>query len=87
MRLNISYLRIIQILHPRYHPKIIKHIQKYKQKSKRVYIHDITRLIIIEMKINLKSRSHRYDIYPAGNYMFKVNSRNKLEQDVKYVQS
>ena len=25
--------------------------------------------------------------YPAGNYMFKVNSKNTIEQGVKYVQN
>ena len=30
LRLNISYLRTIHILHPRYHPKIIGHILKNK---------------------------------------------------------
>ena len=28
----------------------------------------------------------RKTVFPAGNYMFKVNN-NKLEQDVGYVQS
>ena len=32
--LNFSYLKIIHILHPRYHPKIIGHILKNKQKDK-----------------------------------------------------
>ena len=39
LRLNFYYLKIIQILRPRYHPKIIGHILKSKQKSKCVCIH------------------------------------------------
>ena len=33
-RLNFSYLKIIRIFHPPYHPKIIGHILKNKQKNK-----------------------------------------------------
>ena len=39
-RLNFSYFKIIQIIDPRYHPKIIGHILNNKQKSKRVSIED-----------------------------------------------
>ena len=59
LRLNFYYLKIIHILHPRYHPKIIGHILKNKQKNKCVCIHEIMRLIIMKMK--MKKRSHRYD--------------------------
>ena len=65
LRLNFSYLKIIHIFHSRYHPKIIGHILKNKQKSKRLLIlthlmitHEITQLIIMKMK----NRSHRYEI-------------------------
>ena len=60
--LNFCYLKIILILHPCYHPKIIGHILKNKQKNKRVYIHEIIQLIIMKMKMKMKNRSHRYDI-------------------------
>ena len=30
-RLNVCYLKFIQLLHPRYHPKIMENIIKYKQ--------------------------------------------------------
>ena len=33
LRLNIFYLKIIRILHPRYHPKVIGHILNNKQKN------------------------------------------------------
>ena len=62
LRLNFSYLKIIQILHWHYHPKIIEHILKNKQKNKRVFIHEATRLILMKMKMKMKSRSHKYDI-------------------------
>ena len=42
--------------------KIIIHILKNKQKGKRVFIHEITWLIIMKMKMKMKNRSHRYDI-------------------------
>ena len=40
-RLNFCYLKIIHILHPRYHPKMAGHILKNKQKNKCVYTHTI----------------------------------------------
>ena len=62
LRLNFCYLKIIHILHPRYHPKIIGDVLKNKQKKKCVCIHEIIRLIIMKMKIKVKNRSHSYDI-------------------------
>ena len=52
--LNFCYLEVIHILHPRYHPKIIGHILKNKQKNKRVCIHEIMKLIIMKMKMKMK---------------------------------
>ena len=62
LRLNLCYLKVIHILNPRYHPEIMGHILKNKQKNKFVYIHDIIRLIIMKMKMKMRNRSHRYDI-------------------------
>ena len=62
LRPNFCYLKVIHILHPRYHPKIMGHILKNKQKNKFVYIHDIIRLIIMKMKMKMRNRSHRRDI-------------------------
>ena len=62
LRLKFCYLKSIHILHPRYHPKIVGHILKNKQKSKWVCIHEIMRLIIMKMTMKTKNRSHRYDI-------------------------
>ena len=45
LRLNFGYLKIFHILHPRYHPKIIGHTLKDKQKNKYVCIHEIIRLV------------------------------------------
>ena len=41
MRFFIRYLKIIHILHSRYHPKIIGHILKNKHKNKCDCIHTI----------------------------------------------
>ena len=60
LRLNLSYLAIIYILHPRYHPIKMGHILKNMQKYKRVFIHEITRLIIMKMKMKMKNRLQRY---------------------------
>ena len=62
LRLRFCYLKIIHILHPRYHQKIIEHILKNKQKNKCVCIHEIIRLIIMKMKMKMKNRSYRYDM-------------------------
>ena len=64
--LNFSCLNIIHVLFPRYHLKTIAHILKNKRKSKRVFTHEIARLIIIKMKMKMKNRSHRYDIIDLG---------------------
>ena len=57
-RLNFCYLKVIQILHQYYHPKVIGHILKTKETNKCVCIHLVIRLIIMKMK----NWSHRYDI-------------------------
>ena len=57
LRLNFCYLKIIHILHPRYHPKLKGYTLKNKQKkSKCVCINEIMRIIVMKMK----KRSHRY---------------------------
>ena len=38
LRLNFCHLKIIHILHPHYHPKIIGHILKNKPKNKCVCV-------------------------------------------------
>ena len=43
LKLNFCYLKIIDILHPYYHPKIIGDSLKNKQKNKSVCIHEIER--------------------------------------------
>ena len=39
MMINFYYLKIIRILHPRYHPKIIGEIQKTVQKTSASFFH------------------------------------------------
>ena len=43
LRLNFHYLKIIRILHLRYHPKVIGHTLKNKLKNKFISIHVIMR--------------------------------------------
>ena len=62
LRLKFTYLKIIYILHSCYHLKIKGDILKNKQKRKRVFTNEITRIIIMKMKGNIESRSHRCDI-------------------------
>ena len=52
---------MIHILHPSYHPKIIGDILKNNHKSKRVFIHEIARSIIMKVNMKMKSKSHKYD--------------------------
>ena len=61
LRLNFFYLKIIHILHPRYHP-ITAHILKNRLMNKCVCFHEIIRLVIMKMEMKMKNRSHRYDI-------------------------
>ena len=53
---------ISRSVHQRYHPKVIGHILKNKQKDKCVCIHEIIRLIIMKMKMKMENRSHIYDM-------------------------
>ena len=56
IRLNFDYLKIINILHPNYHPKIIGHTQK---KGNRKSLAEIIRLIIMNIeKMKKKNISH-----------------------------
>ena len=62
LRLNFCYLKIIHILHQRYHPEVIGHILKSKQNNKCVCIHEITRLTIMKMTMKMNNRSHRCNV-------------------------
>ena len=78
LRLSFCYLKIIHILHPRYHSKIIGHILKNKQKNKSVCFHEIIRLIIMKMEMKMKNRSHRYDINrPRSRHEHKCSKCKK----------
>ena len=53
-------MKAFHIFHSRYHPQIIGHILKNKQKNKYVCIDKITQLIIRKTKIKMKKQSYRY---------------------------
>ena len=53
LRLIFCYVKTIPIFHPRYHPELMGQ-EKTKQKNKYVCIHEIMRLIIMKMKMNMK---------------------------------
>ena len=58
LRLNFSGLKITQILHTHYHSKIKGHTLSKKQaKELCVCIHEIMRVIIMKMKMNMNNRS------------------------------
>ena len=69
LRLDFSYLKIIDILRPRYHSKIRGNILKNKQKHTCVCFDEIIRLIIIKKKLNIKKRSHKYEQVDQGRGM------------------
>ena len=79
LRLKFSYLKIIQIPHPRYHPRIMGHILKNKQKRKRVFADEVTRLMIMKkIKMKMKNRSHRYVINrPRSRHRRKYSKYKK----------
>ena len=58
LRLNFCYLKIIRILHPRYHLKIIRHSLKNNQTNNCACIHEIIRLIIMKMKMKMRKKDH-----------------------------
>ena len=60
--MNFCYLKIIHILHPHYHPKIIEYILENPKRASVSVFHEIIRLIIMKIKMKMKNTSHRYDI-------------------------
>ena len=68
LRLNFSYLKIIHILHQRYHQKIVDIIYKHgttimiKNLNKYVCIYDTIQFILMKMKMKMKNASHRYNL-------------------------
>ena len=63
---EILLFEIIHILHSCYLPKLMRRILKNK---KRISVSVFTRSIIMKMKMNLKFRSHRYDIDRPSSIM------------------
>ena len=66
LKLNFSYFKIIHILHPRYHPKIIEHILKTKEKCKSVFYSWDYTINHDESKDEKWNRSRWYDINRAA---------------------
>lgn len=62
LRLNFFYLKMIHILHPSYHPKIIRRILKNMQKNKCDRIHEIMQFIIMKIRMKMKNKPYKYDI-------------------------
>ena len=78
LRIKFGYLKIIYILHSRYHPKIIGHNLKNKENNNDFCIHEIILLIIMKMKMKMKSRLHRYDMNrPMSRHGHKYSKYKK----------
>ena len=57
---------------------MIGHILKNKQKNKCVCVHEIIGLVTMKMKVNMKNRSHRYDINrPRSRQGYKYSKYKK----------
>ena len=63
---DLLLFEIINIFHSCYLPKLMRRILKNK---KRISVSVFTRSIIMKMKMNLKFRSHRYDIDRPSSIM------------------
>ena len=87
LRMNFCHMKIIYTFHLRYYPNIIGHILGNKQKNNCVCIHDIIRFIIMKMKMQMKNRSHRYDInrltIPDKIFGTKCINLVKLDKKIK----
>ena len=82
LRLNLNYLKIIHILHPRYRTKTIGPILKNEHNSKRALTHVITQLISVNMKMKMKNRSHGYDIKRPKKHGLNMDKHNKYKKRV-----
>ena len=69
----------------RNHSKIIANVLRNKQKKKCVCNHEIRRLIIMKIKIEMKNRSHRYDINrPRSRHGHKYSKYKKYNGAYMY---
>ena len=83
LRLNFCYLKIIHILLSRYHPKILGHILKSKQKNKCVCIHAINHK---ENEDQNEKRSHSYAIKrPSSRHGHKIVFQQVSQHDDAYI--
>ena len=72
------YLKVIPILHPQYHPRIIGDILENKEKNNCIFIHEIMQKIIMKMKTKMKNKSCRYDINgPRSRHGLKYSKCKK----------
>ena len=86
LRWNFCYLRIIYILHPRYHPNIIRYILKNKQRNMCICIHELIRLIIMKINMKMKNRSHRYHINrPSSRHGGKYSEYKKCLSEMMLI--
>ena len=84
-RLKFSFLKIIHILHSRYHPKIIGHILKKAKKQACLYSWDyaiwcfnqnIIMLYLIEILIiKMEHQNNMWNLFRACSSMFRVNCK------------
>ena len=84
-RLKFSFLKIIHILHSRYHPKIIGHILKKAKKQACLYSWDyaiwcfnqnIIMLYLIEILIiKMEHQNNMWNLLRACSSMFRVNCK------------
>ena len=55
---NTPKLKIIRLLYPRYHPKIIRDILKNVE----ICLNQVISFMAVKMRLKMKNRSHRYNI-------------------------
>ena len=81
-----QHLRLNLCLENYSHFSFKNNILKNKQKNKAVYIHELVRLIILNMKIKMKNRSHSYKIKrPRSRHGHKYNTYKVSHYDDAYI--
>ena len=85
LRLNFCFFKIVHIILLSYHPKIIGHIIKNKQENKCVSFYVIIQLIIKKIKMEMKYKSHRYDINrPRSRHEHKFSKYKKCRNTMMF---
>ena len=80
--------KVIHIFHPHYHPNLIEHILKNKQKNKCVRIHETTLINHNDSEDESENKSHRHDINRpmsrhGHKYQWWIQRKNHLV-DIDY---